>query len=81
MAYGRFAEPAALRDPQTERNQELPSSRHGEIDEFHGLRISVRGFEGKWPVSTIRLTQTDFGAQGSRLDNQQDPCAAADTRA
>ena len=31
------------------------------LDEFHGLRISLRGFEGKWPVSTIRLTQTDFG--------------------
>lgn len=42
------------------------------LDEFHGLRISVRGFEGKWPVSTIRLTQTDFGAQRNRPDSQQD---------
>ena len=29
------------------------------LDEFHGLRNSVRGHEGKWPVSTIRLTQAD----------------------
>ena len=29
------------------------------LDEFHGLRISIRGHEGKWPVSTIKLTQRD----------------------
>jgi hypothetical protein len=29
------------------------------LDEFHGLRISIRGHEGKWPVSTIKLAQTD----------------------
>ena len=29
------------------------------LDELHGLRISVRGHEGKWPVSTIKLAQTD----------------------
>jgi hypothetical protein len=29
------------------------------LDEFHGLRISVRGHEGKWPVSTIKFAQTD----------------------
>jgi hypothetical protein len=28
-------------------------------DEFHGLRISLRGHEGKWPVSTIKFAQTD----------------------
>ena len=27
------------------------------LDEFHGLRISIRGHEGKWPVSSIKLTQ------------------------
>ena len=27
------------------------------LDELHGLRISVRGHEGKWPVSTIKLAQ------------------------
>jgi len=29
------------------------------LDEAHGLRISIRGHEGKWPVSTIKLAQTD----------------------
>ena len=28
------------------------------LDEFHGLRISIRGHEGKWPVSTIKLAQS-----------------------
>ena len=27
------------------------------LDEFHGLRISIRGHEGKWPVSTIKMAQ------------------------
>ena len=27
------------------------------LDELHGLRISIRGHEGKWPVSTIKFTQ------------------------
>ena len=29
------------------------------LDELHGLRISVRGHEGRWPVSTIKLAQMD----------------------
>ena len=29
------------------------------LDEFHGLRISIRGHEGKWPVSTIKFAQTE----------------------
>ena len=29
------------------------------LDELHGLRISIRGHEGRWPVSTIKLAQTD----------------------
>jgi hypothetical protein len=28
------------------------------LDELHGLRISIRGHVGKWPVSTIKLAQT-----------------------
>jgi hypothetical protein len=28
------------------------------LDEFHGLRISIRGHDGKWPVSTIKLAQS-----------------------
>ena len=27
------------------------------LDEFHGLRISIAGHEGKWPVSTIKLAE------------------------
>jgi hypothetical protein len=29
------------------------------LDEFHGLRISIIGHEGKWPVSTIKLAQAN----------------------
>ena len=27
------------------------------LDELHGLRISVRGHDGKWPISTLKLVQ------------------------
>ena len=27
------------------------------LDELHGLRISIRGHEGKWPISTIKLEE------------------------
>jgi hypothetical protein len=27
------------------------------LDELHGLRISIRGHEGKWPISTVKLAQ------------------------
>jgi hypothetical protein len=27
------------------------------LDELHGLRISVAGHLGKWPISTIRMVQ------------------------
>ena len=27
------------------------------LDEFHGLRISITGHDGKWPISTIKFTQ------------------------
>jgi hypothetical protein len=30
---------------------------HVWLDEFHGLRISIRGHEGKWPVSTIKFAE------------------------
>jgi hypothetical protein len=29
------------------------------LDELHGLRISIRGHDGKWPISTIKLVQPD----------------------
>jgi hypothetical protein len=28
------------------------------LDEMHGLRISIRGHDGKWPISTIKFAQT-----------------------
>jgi hypothetical protein len=28
------------------------------LDEMHGLRVSIRGHDGKWPVSTIKFAQT-----------------------
>ena len=27
------------------------------LDEFHGLRVSVKGHDGKWPISTIKFVQ------------------------
>jgi hypothetical protein len=29
------------------------------LDEMHGLRISIRGHYGKWPISTIKFMQPD----------------------
>ena len=31
---------------------------HVWLDEMHGLRISIRGHHGKWPISTVRFAQT-----------------------
>ena len=30
---------------------------HVWLDEFHGLRISIKGHDGKWPISTIKFVQ------------------------
>ena len=27
------------------------------LDEAHGLRISIKGHDGRWPVSTVKLTE------------------------
>jgi hypothetical protein len=27
------------------------------LDELHGLRVSIGGHDGKWPISTIKLEQ------------------------
>ena len=27
------------------------------LDEGHGLRISIKGHDGKWPVSTIKFAE------------------------
>jgi len=31
---------------------------HVWLDELHGLRISVKGHDGRWPVSTIKLVES-----------------------
>ena len=28
------------------------------LDELHGLRISIEGHDGRWPVSTIKRAQS-----------------------
>jgi hypothetical protein len=28
------------------------------LDELHGLRISIKGHEGRWPVSTIKFVES-----------------------
>jgi hypothetical protein len=28
------------------------------LDELHGLRISIEGHDGKWPVSTVELAES-----------------------
>jgi hypothetical protein len=28
------------------------------LDELHGLRISIKGHDGRWPVSTIKFAQS-----------------------
>jgi hypothetical protein len=27
------------------------------LDDMHGLRVSIRGHDGKWPVSTVKFMQ------------------------
>jgi hypothetical protein len=31
---------------------------HVWLDELHGLLISIRGHDGKWPVSTVKFAQS-----------------------
>jgi hypothetical protein len=46
------------------------------LDELHGLRISIGGHDGKWPISTIRFEQSGQGVsgpipgQGGRIGSQ-----------
>jgi len=28
------------------------------LDELHGLRISIGGHDGKWPISTVKMAQS-----------------------
>ena len=43
------------------------------LDEFHGLRVSIRSQEGNWPVSTIKIC----GAVGSFGRDAQQSCGGA----
>jgi hypothetical protein len=36
------------------------------LDEVHGLRISIKGHDGKWPVSTIKFAQNSGTARAGR---------------
>jgi hypothetical protein len=39
------------------------------LDELHGLLISIGGHDGKWPVSTVKLTETSaIGPRPTRRD-------------
>jgi hypothetical protein len=29
------------------------------LDELHGLRVTIKEHDGKWPVSTIKFSETD----------------------
>jgi hypothetical protein len=29
------------------------------LDEHHGLRVSIRGHDGKWPISTVKFAQSN----------------------
>jgi hypothetical protein len=31
------------------------------LDELHGLRISITGHDGKWPISTIKFAEAAEG--------------------
>jgi PRC-barrel domain len=28
------------------------------LDELHGLRVSIKGHDGKWPISTVKLAES-----------------------
>ena len=38
---------------------------HVWLDELHGLRISIRGHYGKWPISTIKFVQMPVSNVGT----------------
>jgi|ERR1700732_3554471 hypothetical protein len=44
------------------------------LDEFHGLRISIQGHDGKWPISTIKFTQTRQTQEPELSDHEQMSC-------
>jgi hypothetical protein len=49
---------------------------HVWLDELHGLRISIGGHDGKWPISTIKFEQScktvsgPIAGQAGRINSQ-----------
>ena len=43
------------------------------LDELHGLRISIKGHDGRWPVSTIKLTENQSLASAARYPERAIP--------
>jgi hypothetical protein len=37
------------------------------LDELHGLRVSIKGHDGKWPVSTVKLAFLDRETEAALL--------------
>jgi hypothetical protein len=35
-----------------------PNCKMNAICELHGLRVSIKGHDGKWPVSTVKLAES-----------------------
>jgi hypothetical protein len=31
---------------------------HVSLDDLHGLRLSINGHDGQWPISTVKLIQS-----------------------
>jgi hypothetical protein len=32
--------------------------KHLDLDDVHGLRVSISGHEGQWPISTVKFIQS-----------------------
>ena len=39
-------------------DEEAATVEHVWLDELHGLRMSIKGHDGRWPVSTIKLMES-----------------------
>src|SRR6202035_1807104 len=48
---------AAFGDVQSELVGKAGTVENVWLDELHGMRISIRGHDGKWPISTIKFEQ------------------------
>ena len=42
------------------------------LDELHGFRISIKGHDGRWPVSTIKFTENSELRIGCALPSARD---------